>query len=35
LHSYVAIHHSQVDRAHQYLQSGKLKGRKVTVRKIT
>ncbi|WP_454782307.1 ATP-dependent RNA helicase DbpA [Legionella sp. WA2022007384] len=34
LHSYVAIHHSQADKAHQYLQSGKLKGRKVNVRKI-
>lgn len=34
MHSYVAIHHSQADKAHQYLQSGKLKGRKVNVRKI-
>ncbi|KTD43060.1 ATP-dependent RNA helicase DbpA [Legionella parisiensis] len=34
MHSYVAIHHSQADKAHQYLQSGKLKGRKVHVRKI-
>ncbi|KTD59886.1 ATP-dependent RNA helicase DbpA [Legionella santicrucis] len=34
IYSYVAIHHSQVDRAYQYLQSGKLKGRKVNVRKI-
>ncbi|WP_115709271.1 ATP-dependent RNA helicase DbpA [Legionella sainthelensi] len=33
-HSYVAIHHSQADKAHQYLQSGKLKGRKINVRKI-
>lgn len=33
-HSYVAIHRSQADKAHQYLQSGKLKGRKINVRKI-
>ncbi|KTD58161.1 ATP-dependent RNA helicase DbpA, partial [Legionella santicrucis] len=34
MYSYVAIHHSQADKAYQYLQSGKLKGRKVSVRKI-
>ncbi|MCW8408029.1 ATP-dependent RNA helicase DbpA [Legionella sp. PATHC035] len=34
MHSYVAIHKSQADQAYQYLQSGKLKGRKVNVRKI-
>ncbi|PWY54349.1 ATP-dependent RNA helicase DbpA [Legionella qingyii] len=34
IYSYVAIHHSQADKAYQYLQSGKLKGRKVNVRKI-
>ncbi|MCE0724357.1 MULTISPECIES: ATP-dependent RNA helicase DbpA [Legionella] len=34
MYSYVAIHHSQADKAYQYLQSGKLKGRKVNVRKI-
>ncbi|MCX7115104.1 MAG: ATP-dependent RNA helicase DbpA [Gammaproteobacteria bacterium] len=32
--SYVAVHRSQVDRAFQYLQNGKLKGRKVNVRKL-
>jgi ATP-independent RNA helicase DbpA len=30
-HSYVAIHRSQVDRAHEHLQNGTLKGRKVHV----
>jgi ATP-independent RNA helicase DbpA len=35
LHSYVAIHRNQVDKAQQYLQNGKLKGRKVNVRKIS
>lgn len=34
LHSYVAIHRSQVDKAYQYLQNGKLKGRKVTAKKL-
>ena len=34
LHAYVAIHHSQIDKAYQYLQCGKLKGRKVNARKI-
>ncbi|MBA3537700.1 MAG: ATP-dependent RNA helicase DbpA [Tatlockia sp.] len=34
LNSYFAIHRSQVDKAQQYLQNGKLKGRKINVRKI-
>ncbi|CDZ78464.1 ATP-independent RNA helicase DbpA [Legionella massiliensis] len=34
MHSYVAIHRSQADKAQQYLQNGKLKGRKTFVRKI-
>jgi ATP-dependent RNA helicase DbpA len=34
LYSYVAIHQNEVDKAYQYLQNGKLKGRKVGVRKI-
>nr|WP_237761385.1 hypothetical protein [Legionella cherrii] len=34
LYSYVAIHKSQADQAYRYLQSGKLKERKVHVRKI-
>lgn len=34
MYAYVAIHHSQADKAYQYLQSGKLKGRKVNMRKI-
>ncbi|KTC93861.1 MULTISPECIES: ATP-dependent RNA helicase DbpA [Legionella] len=34
LHSYVAIHHNHVEKAQQYLQHGKLKGRKVNVHKI-
>lgn len=32
--SYVAIHRSQADKAYDYLQNGKLKGRKVSVRKM-
>lgn len=32
LYSYVAIHHSQVDKAYHYLQNGTLKGRKINVR---
>ncbi|MDP3560242.1 MAG: ATP-dependent RNA helicase DbpA [Legionellaceae bacterium] len=32
--SYVAIHRKQVDKAYQYLQNGKLKGRKVQVKKL-
>ncbi|KTC81959.1 ATP-dependent RNA helicase DbpA [Legionella cincinnatiensis] len=35
MYSYVAIHHSQADKAYQYLQNGKLKGRKVNVHKIS
>lgn len=34
LYSYVAIHHSQANKAYSYLQQGKLKGRKIHVRKI-
>lgn len=34
LYSYVAIHHSQANKAYAYLQTGKLKGRKVHVRKL-
>ncbi|MCW8408025.1 DbpA RNA binding domain-containing protein [Legionella sp. PATHC035] len=34
LYSYVAIHKSQADQAYRYLQSGKLKERKVHVYKI-
>jgi len=34
-HSYVAIHHSQADKAYQYLQNGKLKGRRVSVKKCS
>ena len=34
MHSYVAIHHSQAEKAYQYLQNGKLKGRKVFARKV-
>ena len=32
--SYVAIHQTHVDKAYRYLQNGKLKGRKVNVRKL-
>lgn len=32
--SYVAIHRNQIDRAYQYLKNGKLKGRKVNVKKL-
>ena len=32
--SYVAIHHSQADKAHEYLQNGTLKGRRVQVKKM-
>ncbi|CEG58856.1 ATP-dependent RNA helicase DbpA [Legionella fallonii] len=35
MHSYVAIHRSHADKAQQYLQNGKLKGRKINVRKIS
>lgn len=34
LHSYVAIHQSQADKAYRYFQNGKLKGRKVLVKKV-
>ena len=34
LYSYVAIHHSQVEKVFQYLQRGKLKGRHCLVRKL-
>jgi len=34
LYSYVAIHRNHVDKAFHYLQSGKMKGRKVNVRKL-
>lgn len=34
LNSYVAIQRNQVDKAQQHLQNGKLKGRRVNVRKI-
>lgn len=34
LYSYVAIHHSQIDRVNQYFQNGKLKGRKVNAKQI-
>ncbi len=33
-HAYVAIHRSQVDKAFRHLQNGKLKGRKVGVKKV-
>lgn len=33
IYAYVAIHRSQVDKAYQYLQNGKLKGRKLSVKK--
>lgn len=33
-HSYVAIHHSQANKTYQYLKNGKLKGRKVSVKKM-
>ncbi len=34
LYSYVAIHQSQADKAFNYLKNGKLKGRKVNIRKL-
>lgn len=34
LYSYVAIHHKQAEKAYQYFQNGKLKGRKVSVKKL-
>lgn len=33
-HSYVAIHQAQIDKAYRYFQNGKLKGRKILVKKI-
>lgn len=33
-YSYVAIHRSQAEKAHEYLQNGMLKGRRVSVRKM-
>ena len=34
LYSYVAIHQNQVDKAFRYLQNGKLKGRKIHVKRL-
>ena len=34
LNSYVAIHQNQIDKAYRYFQNGKLKGRKVHVKKL-
>lgn len=34
LHAYVAIHQAYANKAYQYLQTGKLKGRKVMVKKL-
>ncbi len=34
IHSYVAIRRNQADKAYNYLQNGKLKGRKVNVRRL-
>ena len=34
LHSYVAIHQNQIDKAYRYFQNGKLKGRKVHAKKL-
>lgn len=34
LYSYVAIHHDHVDKAYHHLKNGKLKGRKVNVKKV-
>ena len=34
MYSYVAIHQNEADNAYRYLQKGKLKGRKVSVRKL-
>lgn len=33
-HAYVAIHRSKADKAYRYLQTGKMKGRKVGVKKV-
>lgn len=35
MHSYVAIQRNFADKAFQYLQNGKLKGRKVSVRTMS
>lgn len=35
MYSYVAIHRNHVDKAYHHLQNGKLKGRKVSVRKMS
>ena len=35
LYSYVAIHKTQSDKAFQYLQNGKLKGRKISIRRLS
>ena len=34
LHAYVAVHHSIANKVYGYLQDGKIKGRKVRVRKL-
>tara|TARA_R110000868_G_scaffold15698_8_gene71646 strand:+ start:432 stop:1835 length:1404 start_codon:yes stop_codon:yes gene_type:complete len=34
LYSYVAVHHSLADKAYQYLVNGKLKGRRVDVKRL-
>lgn len=34
-YSYVAIHRSQIEQAYTYLKDGKLKGRKINVRKVS
>lgn len=34
LYSYVAVHQSQAEKAFNYLQAGKLKGRKINVRRL-
>lgn len=34
MHAYVSIHQSQADKAYQYFQNGKLKGRKIHVKRL-
>jgi len=34
MHSFVAIHRDAADQAYQYFQQGKLKGRKVNIKRI-
>ena len=34
LYSYVAIHQTQAEKAYKYFQTGKLKGRKVGVKRL-